>query len=77
MSMIYEALSAGCCVGIIPVDWKKQENKFQKSINYLIDKKYITTFESFILNGKMFSGIFLNEAEKCAKEILKKWYQKN
>lgn len=35
ISMVYEALTAGCRVGVLPVKWRKKENKFQKSLDFL------------------------------------------
>ncbi|MGI9535859.1 MAG: ELM1/GtrOC1 family putative glycosyltransferase, partial [Desulfocapsaceae bacterium] len=36
ISMVYEALSAGCRVGVLPVHWRKKNNKFQRSLEYLL-----------------------------------------
>lgn len=75
VSMVYEALTAGCRVGILPVDWKKKSNKFQTSINYLLKKKMITNYETW-LAGKNEIAIEmpLNEASRSAKEILTRWW---
>ncbi len=78
MSMVYEALSAGCRVGIIPVNWNKETNKFLYSLNYLVDSKRVITLNQY-LDGTSFhneSGS-LNESERCAKEILKRWWPEN
>ena len=78
MSMVYEALTAGCRVGIIPVNWKKMDNKFLYSLNYLIDSNRIITLNQY-LDGTSFyheAGL-LNESERCAKEILKRWWPEN
>lgn len=78
VSMVYEALTAGCTVGIIPVNWKKPTNKFLYSLNYLVDSKRVITLNQY-LDGTPFhqeSGS-LDEAERCAKEILKRWWPEN
>ena len=71
-SMTYEALSAGCKVGIIFIEWKKKRNSFQRSLDYLTENDYIVSFEKWLKEGKMPQGIFLNESKKCAETILKK-----
>lgn len=75
ISMVYEALSAGCCVGILPVDWHKQENKFRLSLQYLIDNKRVITLRQHE-DGMPFPEEMepLHEADRCAREILRRWW---
>ena len=78
VSMVYEALSAGCKVGILPVVWRRNNNKFQRSLDYLLDEKLVLTLSQY-LQGT--SGWHphepLNEADRCAREILRRWWPKN
>lgn len=75
ISMIYEGLTAGCNIGILPVLWKKKNSKFQKSENYLFENNLAISYEMW-LNGKTITNKKpLNEAVMCAEEILKKWWQ--
>jgi len=76
VSMVYEALTAGCSVGILPVKWLRQDNKFQRSLNFLTDRGLITDFDDWrqgaslpVLKEKQF-----NESKRCAEEILRKWW---
>jgi hypothetical protein len=73
--MIYEALSAGCRVGILPVAWKKRENKFQRSIDSLAQKGYVTTYtgQRAANRNDPAPGV-LDEATRCAQEILNRWW---
>lgn len=75
MSMVFEALSAGCHVGLLPVRWKKPENKFQYCADNLGREGYIVTYEQW-KSGKASWGRTepLNEARRCAREILKRWW---
>ncbi|MBU0485942.1 MAG: mitochondrial fission ELM1 family protein [Proteobacteria bacterium] len=75
MSMTYEALSAGCRVGVFPIKWKKNNNKYQRSLASLIEKNLILPFEEW-QKGKSFGRqtLLLDEAGVCAKEILKRWW---
>ncbi len=78
ISMVYEALSAGCRVGVLPVRWRKKHNKFQRSLDYLLDKKMIVTHSLFLKGETQWlKSEPLNEADRCAKEILRRWWPKN
>lgn len=78
VSMVYEALSAGCKVGILPVAWRKTNNKFQRSLDYLLDERLIVTLQQYVQGA---SGWHthepLNEADRCAREILRRWWPKS
>jgi len=75
VSMVYEALTAGCSVGILPVDWKKKSDKFQISISYLLEKKMVTNYQAWLAGkNEIKIGTPLNEASRSAKEILTRWW---
>lgn len=74
ISMVYEALSAGCGVGILPVRWKRPRNKFQTSIDYLVAHGRVVTYEGWLHGGKPAPGPPLDEAGRCAEEILRRWW---
>ncbi len=74
ISMVYEALSSGCNVGLIPVDWKT-DNKFSRSEVKLVSKKHVTSYDKWLkTNCYNHKNRSLNEAKRCAKAILKKWW---
>lgn len=75
ISMVYEALSAGCQVGVLPVTWKKNNNKFQRSLTGLSEKKLIILFEEWQA-GRAFGqqDVLLDEAASCARAILRRWW---
>ncbi len=78
ISMVYEALSAGCRVGVLPVRWRQKNNKFQRSLDYLLDKKMIVTHSLFLKGEPQWlKPEPLNEADRCAREILRRWWPKN
>lgn len=78
ISMVYEALNAGCSVGVLPVEWLKAENKFQKSLDILLERKMIVEFSQWQNSAKMPDPSLepLNEAVRCAREILQRWWPK-
>jgi mitochondrial fission protein ELM1 len=76
VSMVYEALTAGCSVGVLPVEWLRQDNKFLRSLRILSENSQIVDFHDWqqgapmpILRDKLF-----NESRRCAEEILRKWW---
>ena len=78
MSMVYEALSAGCQVGILPVAWKNKNNKFNRSETYLLEQGLVISFPAWREGtARWKSHEPLHEAGRCAEEILRKWFQKN
>lgn len=75
MSMIYEALTAGCSVGILPVKWKKKHSLFQRSQDYLIENKLISSYKKWLAGKNENIKVEpLDEASRCAREILRRWW---
>jgi len=75
VSMVYEALTAGCHVGVLSVTWKNQNNKIARSIGLLEKSRKIVTFEGWKSSNAAWSANeSLNEAERCALEIVKRWW---
>jgi hypothetical protein len=79
MSMVYEALSAGCQVGLLPVNWKRPGNKFQRSADYLRSQGLIVAYSSWLCDSDRHwrSHEPLNEAQRCAAEIVRRWPPKD
>lgn len=75
VSMVYEALTAGCKVGILPVAWKRADNKFQRSIDDLYAAGWAISYEKWHVGHPMPGHpVPLNEAQRCAVEILRRWW---
>jgi len=74
ISMVYEALASRCSVGLLPVKWKRKNSKFQRSITFLIETKRVITYQMWVAGHPMVQGAVLNEAQRCAKEILRRWW---
>jgi hypothetical protein len=78
ISMIYEAITAGCKVGIFPMEWLKENSKFKRNENILIGKRLVTTFTSWEQGSTLQEKeIELNEAQRCADRILQIWCPKD
>jgi uncharacterized protein len=75
ISMVFEALTAGCRVGILPVEWKGKDNKFNRSADFLISNGWVTSFEKWKINMEITAPeANLDEAARCAREILNRWW---
>ncbi|MFH0784759.1 MAG: ELM1/GtrOC1 family putative glycosyltransferase [Pseudomonadota bacterium] len=78
ISMIYEALTAGCKVGIFPMQWRRKDSKFKKNEDLLLKKGLVISFSSWEQgNGIWRENIELNEAHRCAERILEICQPKN
>jgi mitochondrial fission protein ELM1 len=74
ISMVYEALAAGCAVGLIPVSWRKADNKFHRSEVYLAEHGYVGLLADWRQGQELrLPPVSLKEAERCAEEIARRW----
>ncbi|MBW1987944.1 MAG: mitochondrial fission ELM1 family protein [Deltaproteobacteria bacterium] len=75
VSMLFEALSAGCRAGIIPVEWKNPESRVARAVDSVLARGLALDFERRAeLVKSSFSPPALNEAERAAREILARWW---
>ena len=78
ISMIYEALTAGCRVGILPMQWRKANGKFKNNEDFLLSQGLVVSFSAWLRgNATWRDNTELNEARRCAERILQKWWPKN
>lgn len=78
ISMVYEAVTAGCRVGIFPMQWVRKNSKFKRNEDILLEKNLVTPFVAREKGGiTQVGNIELNEAQRCADRILQKWWPKN
>ncbi len=75
VSMIYEALTAGCRVGVFPVEWKRPDGKFALGLSILHQKGMIRFFDEWkAAPGDWTQPPPLDEAGRCAREILERFF---
>jgi uncharacterized protein len=75
VSMIYEALTTGCRVGVLPVAWLHPQNKFQRGIDDLKTNGMVADYHQWRDADELPQPSQpLDEAARCAKEILKRWW---
>jgi len=78
ISMLYEALSSGCTVNVMPMSWKKDSSKFKKNEDLLVRKRLVTPFFAWKRGtGKPTELAQLNEAQRCADYILQTCWPRN
>ena len=76
ISMVYEALSAGCALGLLPVSWRQPGNKFQRSADYLAEHGFIRLLADWRAGNRPQPPTApLAEARRCAAEIVRRWCQ--
>lgn len=74
ISMIYEALSAGCRVGLLSMDWHDASNKFATNERLLLEYGVVGSFADWKREGIVPQADGFNEAQRCADAIMEKWW---
>jgi mitochondrial fission protein ELM1 len=74
VSMVYEALTAGCRVGLFDLP-SRPGSRVAKGVKDLLAQGYVSLFpEKKAPGGSGQAAVHLNEAGRCAKVILEKWF---
>ena len=73
ISMVYEALSANCKVGVLELQESTKNDKVARNISLLKEKRYILDFEMFAKNEKLSVSKLRNQTEICANAIEEKF----
>lgn len=75
VSMIYEALSSGAKVGLLPVPRLKAKGRVSRGIDQLVSDGYLTPWSAWRENKKLSTDApTLREADRCAGVILGRWF---
>ncbi len=72
VSMVYEALTAGGAVGILPVQEKKA-GRVSRGLQQLIEGKRVVDFATWQQQGQYPLPQSFNEAQRCAAWIREQW----
>ena len=65
ISMVYEALSAKCLVGLLKLEPKSAKSRVVKNIDFLIQEGYISKSIPAIRKNTLQPKILPNQAELC------------
>lgn len=70
-SMVYEAMSAGCAVGLLDLH-AKSSSRVAGAMRSLLDRGLVTGFQQFDIGGTQLNevGSPLAEADRCAQRIV-------
>ncbi len=77
VSMVYEALTAGCKVGIFPIKWRNKGSKFAVNERLLLQRALALSFDDWQKGVNYLPAQEFNEAQRCADIIMEKWWAKN
>jgi mitochondrial fission protein ELM1 len=75
VSMVYEALSSGARVGLLPVPRKKQDTRVLRGLDRLVDEGFATPYDRWCQTRTLAAPPQpLREAERCAQAVLEKFF---
>lgn len=75
ISMIYEALSSGAKVGLLPVPRFKARGRVSRGLDQLISERYLTPWHIWREDRQLSTAApVLREADRCAGLILERWF---
>lgn len=74
VSMIYEALTSGARVGLLPMPRLVERSRILSGIDGLIADGYLTPFAKWLETGRLAEPPeILREAERCAARVIGRW----
>lgn len=75
VSMIYEALSSGAHVGLMPAPCLKPHGRVARGIDELVAEGYLTRFADWDKSSPLAAPPeILNEAQRCARIVVKRYF---
>jgi mitochondrial fission protein ELM1 len=74
VSMVYESLSSGARVGLLPVP-RKKSGRVAQGIDRLVADGIVTSYAQWLESGSLPNAVTpLAEADRCAALILQRWF---
>lgn len=74
VSMIYESLTSGAKVGLLPVP-RKKNGRVARGVDQLVEDGYLTSFAEWKTTKLLRTPAHvLNEADRCAEIVLNRWF---
>lgn len=77
VSMIYEALSSGAQVGLLPMPARKPSSKIVNAVAELCREGKLTTYKDLQATGRLLASPPLAEADRCAEILLAKFFNRS
>ncbi len=75
ISMIYEAITAGACTGLLPLPAKTPQGRIARSVDHVAETGYATRYARWCETRALppAPGV-LHEAARCANEVLARFF---
>lgn len=75
VSMVYEALSSGARVGLLPVPSKSGDSRVLRGLQGLVERGFVTTYETWRQSGTLAAPPHvLREADRCAAVVAERFF---
>lgn len=75
VSMVYEALSSGARVGLLPMPRKRRDTRVLRGLSRLINEGLVTPYAHWCQSRTLAAPpLPLQEATRCAREILQRFF---
>lgn len=75
VSMVYEALSSGARVGLLPVPRTKQDTAVLRGLGQLVDAGWVTPYPRWCETRSLVASPYpLQEAARCAEAVLTRFF---
>jgi mitochondrial fission protein ELM1 len=72
VSMLYESIGSGAPTGLLSVP-RRRDTRISRGVERLAADKMVTAFAQWSTDGQMQPATDLDEASRCAREILRRW----
>ena len=72
VSMLYEAVSSGAPTGLLAVP-RRRDTRISRGVDRLIAEQVVTPFAQWSTDRRLEPPFGLDEASRCAQEILRRW----
>ena len=73
VSMIYEALSSGASVGLLPMPRLRTDSRVLRGLEQLVAEGFLTTFSDWEKHRQLAKPqSILREADRCAEEVIRR-----
>ncbi len=74
VSMVFEALTAGARVGLFDLTPNGRESRVARGIRGLVQRGWVTRFSDWRVSGSLPPAQPLDEATRCARHLLDRWF---
>jgi len=70
VSMVYEALSSGAQVGLLPMPRRREDTRVLRGLDRLVAEGRVGSLDSWLEEGSLPPALSLAEADRCARLVM-------